>query len=95
MRMLLDIGASVSFTGVLTYRNAREVQEAARLAPDDRVMVETDAPFLSPDPHRGTRPCQPWMVSITARKLAEVRSTGFERFHEVLNENTAKFFGVR
>jgi TatD DNase family protein len=95
MRMLLDIGASVSFTGVLTYRNAREVQEAARLAPDDRVMVETDAPFLSPDPHRGTRPCQPWMVSITARKLAEVRSTGFERFHEVLNENTARFFGVR
>ncbi len=95
MRALLDFGACVSFTGVLTYRNAKDVQDAARLVPDERLMVETDAPFLSPDPHRGTRPCQPWMVSVTARKLAEVRSTPFERLHEQLNDNTHRFFGIR
>ncbi|MFZ4572951.1 MAG: TatD family hydrolase [Phycisphaerales bacterium] len=95
MRLLLDLGSYVSFTGVLTYKGAKEVREAAALAPLDRVMVETDAPFLSPDPHRTERPCQPWMVSLTARKLAEVHGARFEEFHQVLNDNTARFFGVR
>lgn len=94
MRMVLDFGAMVSFTGVVTYRNAREVQEAARLAPLDRIMVETDAPFLSPDPHRGKRPCEPWMVAVTARRLAEVRGEPWEELHAAVNSNTAGFFGV-
>lgn len=95
MRMLLDFGACVSFTGVVTYRNAAEVREAVRLVPDGRFMVETDAPFLSPDPHRGVRPCQPWMVSVTAQKLAEVRGVGFERLEELVNRTTEQFYGVR
>jgi TatD DNase family protein len=95
MRKLLDFGAMVSFTGIVTYRNAREVQEAARLAPLSRVMVETDAPYLSPDPHRGQRPCEPWMTSITARKLADLRGEDWDTFHHAVNENTARFYGVR
>jgi TatD DNase family protein len=94
MRLLLDFGAMVSFTGVVTYRNAVEVREAARLAPLDRIMVETDAPYLSPDPHRGQRPCKPWMASVTARKLAELRGEPWEAFHEAVNRNTTRFFGI-
>lgn len=93
-RKVLDFGAWISFTGVLTYHNAEEVRQAARLVPDDRVMVETDAPYLSPDPHRGRRPCEPWMVSLTARRLAEVRGRSWEDFHEILNRNTRRFYGV-
>jgi TatD DNase family protein len=57
-------------------------------------MVETDAPFLSPDPKRGVRPCEPWMSSLTATRLAEERGEAWEAFHAAINENTARFFGV-
>lgn len=93
-RKALDLGAFVSFTGVVTYRNAEEVREAARLVPKDRILVETDAPFLSPEPKRGVRPCEPWMTSLTARKLAEVRSEPWDAFHAQLDENTFRFFGI-
>lgn len=94
MRRVLDIGAWASFTGVATYRNGAEVREAARLVPGDRIMVETDAPYLSPEPRRGERPCEPWMVSLTARSLAETRGEPWEAFHERINENTSRFFGI-
>lgn len=93
-RKVLDFGAWVSFTGVVTYKNAEAVREAARLVSADRIMVETDAPFLPPDPHRGTRPCRPWMTSLTAKKLAEVRGVDWQRFHDQINENTQRFFGI-
>ncbi len=94
MRKLLDFGAVVSFTGVVTYRNAPEVREAAKLVPDGRLMVETDAPFLSPDPHRGTRPCEPWMSSVTARYLAEIRGQAWDDFHAMINRTTTEFYGI-
>lgn len=93
-RKVLDFGAWISFTGVVTYQNASEVAEAARLVPADRIMVETDAPFLSPQPHRGVRPCEPWMSSVTARRLAEIRGEPWGSFHEQINANTQRFFGV-
>jgi len=94
VRKVLDFGAYVSFTGVVTYKNAREVAEAARLVPDDRVMVETDAPFLSPEPHRGTRPCRPAFSRDTAEHLARIRGTPWNAFHERINANTRTFFGI-
>lgn len=94
VRMVLDFGASISFTGVVTYKNAKELQDAARIVPIDRIMVETDAPFLSPMPHRGERPCRPWMTSLTARFLADLRGEDWESFHHALNENTARFFAI-
>lgn len=94
MRRLLDFGACVSFTGVLTYRNAPQVRAAALLVPDDRFMVETDAPFLSPEPHRGERPCQPWMAAATARRLAEIRGVSFEALVAQVNTTTRRFFGI-
>lgn len=94
VRQVLDFGASVSFTGVATYPNAKAVQEAACLVPIDRIMVETDAPFLSPHPHRTTRPCEPWMASLTARHLATLRNMPWPEFEAAINRNTKRFFAV-
>lgn len=94
MRKVLDFGAMVSFTGVATYRNAVEVKEAARLAPLERIMVETDAPFLSPEPHRGRRPCRPAWVRHVAESVAATRGEEFGAFHEAVNANTRRFFGI-
>ncbi len=94
MRLLLDFGAMVSFTGVVTYKNAPQVREAAKLPPLDRIMVETDAPYLSPEPHRKERPCEPRMSAVTARFLAGLRGEAWEGFHAGINRNTARFFGI-
>lgn len=93
-RKVLDFGAMISFTGVVTYKNAPQVREAAALCPASRIMIETDAPFLSPAPKRGVRPCEPWMVSYTARAVAEARSESFDDFHRQINENSRRFFGI-
>jgi TatD DNase family protein len=94
-RHVLDFGAMISFTGVVTYKNAPEVREAARLVPLDRIMVETDAPFLSPEPHRGKRPCRPAWAADTARALAELRAEDWDTFHTAINRNTERFFGFK
>lgn len=103
IEMVLDFGAWVSFTGVLTYKNADDVRAAARLFLEatggDRVMVETDAPFLTPHPHRGVRPNEPKFVVHVAQTLAEIQGelTGESRaaFYERLNGNVERFFGIR
>lgn len=94
MAMLLDFGAMVSLTGVATYRNAQDVRDAIRLATLDRIMIETDAPFLSPDPHRGVRPCEPWMSSVTAQSVAATRNESWMEFHAQINANTRRFYGI-
>jgi TatD DNase family protein len=94
MQLLLDFGASVSFTGVLTYPSAPEVREAAALAPLDRVMVETDAPFLSPQPVRKRRPNEPAYVTHIAAEFARLHDADLDTMHEQLNRNTAAFFGI-
>ncbi|MEQ9207680.1 MAG: TatD family hydrolase [Phycisphaerales bacterium] len=93
-RMVLDFGASISFTGVVTYSNAKEVAQAALLVPSNRIMVETDAPFLSPDPMRGKRPCLPGYARYTAEYLAKIRGVSFAEFHEQIDANTESFFGI-
>lgn len=93
-RLVLDFGAMISFTGVVTYRNARQVAEAAKLVPADRLMVETDAPFLTPEPHRGRWPCTPAHVRHTAEFLAALRKTPMSELCRQLDENTERFFGI-
>jgi len=71
-RRCLDIGAYLSFSGIVTFANAQDVRDAAALCPSDRLLVETDAPFLAPVPHRG-RPNQPAYVSLVGEAVATVR----------------------
>ena len=93
-RKVLDLGAMLSFTGVATYKNAPEVMDAAVLTPTDRIMVETDAPYLSPQPVRGQRPCRPWMVSLTAKLIAEARGEPLADFERSTDANARRFFGL-
>ncbi len=93
-RKILDLGAMMSFTGVVTYQNAKELRDAAKLVPADRFMVETDAPFLAPHPHRGKRPCRPAWTRHVLEGLAALRGEAFDALHERVNENTRRFFGV-
>lgn len=91
-RRILDLGCWLSFTGVVTFKDADTVRAAARLAPSDRIMIETDAPFLSPEPIRKIRPCEPAFVAHTARCLADLRGESFDRFAATTAANAERFF---
>lgn len=90
----LDLGFHLSFSGILTYKNADEQREAAKLTPLDRLLVETDSPYLAPQPYRGRRN-EPAYIVETARRLALVRGMGFEEIAEVTTENARKLFSLR
>jgi TatD DNase family protein len=94
MRLLLDFGAFVSFTGVVTFRNARETQAAARLAPPERVMIETDAPFMTPEPHRALRPNEPRFVPLVADALAALWGRAPVEVREQTMATSVAFFGL-
>ncbi len=93
-RRVLDFGAWISFTGVVTFKNAPEVALAAKIVPADRLMVETDAPFLSPEPVRTVRPNEPKHVVHVARRLAELRGVEYEDLERQLDANAVRFFGL-
>ena len=86
----LAAGFYLSFAGNLTYPKATTIQAVARTAPVDRILVETDAPFLSPIPHRGEQN-EPARTAITARFLAELRGISYE---EVAAQTTANFHAL-
>jgi len=93
-RAVLDFGAWISFTGVVTYPSAAEVAEAATLVPLDRIMVETDAPYLAPAPHRGTFPNEPKHVVHVARFIAGRRGIDEAEFEATLDANAERFFRI-
>ena len=88
----LDAGAVLSFAGVVTFRNAGDLREAARITPLDRIVVETDAPFLTPVPHRG-RPNEPAYVSRVADAIATVKDVPVDNVARATSENAARLFG--
>lgn len=90
-RDVVAMGGYVSFSGILTFRNADDIRRVAAAAPEDRVIVETDCPYLAPVPHRGRR-CEPAHVREVAHKLAEVRGISFERMAEITTENFFRLF---
>jgi TatD DNase family protein len=85
-RQALDLGFHLGFGGVLTFPKAEEVREAARFAPEDRILLETDSPYLAPVPHRGKRNEPAFMIE-TARRLAEVRGVTPEHVVAITTEN--------
>ncbi len=87
----LELGHFISFTGILTFPNAESVRETAKTVPLDRVMVETDGPYLAPVPFRGKR-CEPYMVKHTAEKLGEVHGLSLEEITEITTRNACGFF---
>lgn len=85
---VLELGLYISISGIVTFKNARELQETAARLPSDRLLIETDSPFLAPVPHRG-KTCEPAFVSNTAQFLAELRGDSLE---ELVSTTTHNFF---
>jgi len=94
-RNVLDFGACISFTGVVTFANAPEVAEAARHVPADRIMVETDSPFLTPEPFRKIRPNEPKYVIHIAERIASLRGVHPAEMERQLDDNAQRFFGIQ
>lgn len=93
-RELVKLGWMLSFTGVLTYKNARRAVEAAAAVPLERLMIETDSPYMAPVPHRGERNDSGYVVHICER-LAQIRGISPEECAAVTTENGKRFFGIR
>ena len=91
---VLAFGAHVSFTGVVTYRNAADVAAASDEVPLDRLMVETDSPYLTPEPHRGTWPNEPANVVHVSHYLAARRGMSNADFEAATDATAQSFFGV-
>jgi TatD DNase family protein len=90
-RKALDLGFFVSLSGIVTFKNAADLQETAKIIPDDRLLVETDSPFLAPVPHRG-RVCEPAFVADTARFVAGLRGVDPETLAQQTTDNFFKLF---
>ena len=90
---LVRLGWMISFTGVLTYKNARKAVEAAQAVPPDRLMLETDSPYMAPVPHRGERNHSGLLAHI-CRRLAELKGISAEECARVTLENGRRFFGI-
>jgi TatD DNase family protein len=92
-RAYLDLGMHVSVAGIVTFKQAEAIREAVRHVPRDRLMIETDSPFLSPAPFRGKRN-EPARVALVAAKVAEVWGTGVDEVAEVTTVNALRFFNL-
>jgi TatD DNase family protein len=89
----IELGHYISFTGIVTFKNAGDLRHTAASLPIGRIMVETDAPYLAPVPYRGKR-CEPAFVREIATKIAEIRSLNLESFSAQTTKNAERFFGL-
>ncbi len=87
----LELGGYLSFSGIITFKNAKEIHEVAKTAPKDRILVETDAPYLAPVPHRG-KTNEPAYVRYTAQELANLRGVSLEEIAEITSGNFTRLF---
>jgi TatD DNase family protein len=93
-RLALELGAYLSFSGILTFKNADDIRAAAAMCPPDRLLVETDAPFLAPVPHRG-QPNEPAYVSVVGAAVAALRGVPEEHLAAQTSDNANKVFILR
>lgn len=92
-RALLDLGFYISFSGIVTFRNAEPLREVARYVPRDRILIETDAPYLTPVPHRG-KENQPAYVRDIAEYIAVLKGMSLEHLAEVTTRNFSRLFRI-
>ncbi len=89
----MDLGFYISFSGIVTFKNAKNVQEVAKYVPLDRMLVETDAPYLAPVPHRG-KPNEPAYVRYVAEYLAQLKGVSYEQLIETTGLNAHQLFSL-
>ncbi len=90
-REVVKLGMYVGFTGVLTFKNAKKALAACEAVPIDRLLLETDCPYMAPVPHRGER-CDSSMIAFTAAKMAEIKGVSTEEMIEIARENGERLF---
>ncbi len=93
-KIILDRGWWLSFTGVVTFKNAAELQQIVRDCPMDRFMLETDAPYMTPEPHRKVKPNEPHMLIHLAHFVAKLKNTTAQEIAEITTSNAEQFFGL-
>ena len=89
----LTLGSHISFSGIVSFKKAQEVQDSAKLVPIEKMLIETDAPFLAPIPHRGKRN-EPAHVSLVAQKIAELKQISAETLASTTYQNAKKLFRI-
>ncbi|MFW9615510.1 TatD family hydrolase [Aquabacterium sp.] len=92
-RAALDLGFYISFSGILTFKNAADLREVARFVPLDRCLIETDSPYLAPAPHRG-KTNSPAYVAFVARQLAEIKGVSVEEVGDITSRNFETLFSL-
>ena len=92
-RQVTAMGMYVGFTGAITFKNARKAPEAAMAVPDDLLLIETDCPYMAPEPYRGHR-CDSSMLPRVAERLAEIRGTTPEEILRLTRQNAMRLFGI-
>ena len=90
----LDLGFYISYSGIVTFKNAKQVQAAAKTVPSDRLLIETDCPFLAPVPHRG-KTNEPSYVLHVAEQIAHLRQTPLETIAQQTTANACRLFGIQ
>lgn len=94
LERILSIGASVSFTGIVTFKNSQALAAASDLVPIERLMIETDSPYLTPEPNRKVRPNEPQYVGLVAAFLASRRGMSMDDLVMRVDANAQRFFGL-
>lgn len=92
-REVLDLGMYIGFTGVVTFKNAENVRRSASCVPLDRLLIETDAPYMAPEPYRGRR-CDSSMLRQTAQVLADIKGVSTEKLLTVTYQNAVRVYGL-
>jgi TatD DNase family protein len=93
-RAALDLGFYISFSGILTFKSAQDIRDVVSLVPLDRILIETDSPYLAPVPFRG-KTNNPSYVPYVAKQLAAVRGSSVEAIAKASSENFSQLFGVQ
>lgn len=93
-KVLLKMGYHIGFTGVITFQNARKIVEACAIVPPERILLETDCPYMAPVPFRGKR-CWSPMIEKTAERVAEIKGMDTQTLIDTARENTKRLFGIK
>lgn len=90
---IIKLDGYISFSGTVTFKNAKKLVEAVKIVPEERLLVETDCPYLTPEPNRGKRN-EPQNVWDTLRKISEIRNINVEKLAYITNKNTKTFYNI-
>lgn len=93
-REILDMGMMISFAGPITFKNANKLLEVAKYVPDDRMLIETDCPYLAPEPHRGKRNESAY-VRLIAEKIAKIKGKSVDYIAEITTANAKRLFNIQ